>query len=247
MTNMLVSTKILKFNHLKAKLPLSVILVSCISLAIFGCGKGRHPSSTSSQIADVQFLEAENIKEPELSVAKRVCYAYKSKRSAFKTNYHGKDFKFDFSKKDCSSVEDSKVFMAKLKSPVDATTLTWIPVTEGDSFEFMTNIQDDESGYLKQLCERVFRGATISNSLKVNSSETVQVQFKRSNIDQYQINFFSLQNNVQVLMSSDLFKVRTQFDVSNGQILGFDEEITRFKKCASQNKYQEFVHKVIYQ
>lgn len=221
-----------------------IFFFSLFTLLASGCGNNRRPGSEDS-ISNVSFMEVGNIKEPELSIAKRVCYAYKSKRSALKTYYHGKNFSFDISKKDCNGTENAKNFIAKLNAPVEATTLTWIPETLGDTYEFITNVQDEESGYLKQLCERIFRGAQVSNSLTVGSLETVQIQFTRSNIDQYRINYFTLQNETQVLMSSDLFKVRTQFDYVSGQILGFDEEIMRFKKCDQQTKYQEFVHKYL--
>lgn len=211
---------------------------------LLGCGNNRRPSS-DTDIANVAYMEIENIQEPELSIAKRVCYAYKSKRSMLKTNYHNSNFSFDVSKKDCNGVEISKTLLAKLNAPVEANTLTWLLENNDESsFQFITNVQDDQSGFLKQLCERIFRGTTeVSNSLPLTSTETIQIQFTRSNIDQYRINYFNNINNVQVLMSSDLFKVRTQFDFTAGQILGFDEEIMRFKKCDQVSKYFEYTHK----
>lgn len=215
------------------------------SFLLVSCGNNRRPSSEEA-VTNINFMEVSNIKEPELSIAKRVCYAYKSKRSTLKTSYHGKNFSFDIHKKDCQKVENSKNAVYKLHAPVDAQTLTWDTTLAEDpknSFEFILNVQDEESGFLKQLCERIFRGAQVSNSLIIGSSETVQIQFSRSNIDQYRLNYFGLQNDEQVLLSSDVFKVRTQFDYTTGQILGFDEEIMRYKKCEKPGIYQEFNHK----
>ena len=223
-----------KFNIL-------VLLVSSLLLA--SCGNPRKPSSESG-ISEVTYMESASLNEGELSVAKRICYSYRSKRSNLKSNYHNKTFSFNIYQKDCAKNELSKNLNMILNAPTSAQTLTWMPASQEDTFDFITNIQDSDSGYIKQVCDKVFRGEKVSNSITMGGTQTVQIQFSRSNIDQYRLNYFSELNGVQTLMSSDVFRVRTQFDFTAGQILGFDEEIIRYKKCENSDDFLENTHKL---
>lgn len=204
------------------------------------CGGARKPASENIKAA-VEYLEVENIAEPELSIAKRICYAYRSKRASLNTNYHGKNLTFKLSKVDCEKKPAESVISAKVVAPLGEVAHTLSANQTVNDYKFLTSIQDDEYGFISKICQKIYRGLPVSNTVE-DGTELIQVKFFKSKYDYYRINYFTQTAGREIQNASDLFRVRTQTEgATTGTIMGFDEEVTRYKKCSNSDEYAEFL------
>ena len=204
-------------------------------LAISGCGAGvgiKDPSgySTNAQMSVVQDLTPE-----ERTIATRICYAYKSKSSSFRGQaFSGGVFVFALNSKNCVDTRASYNVSSVLK--VSSTGMVFEPDSDKS---FHKTIQTDESGYLSQLCTKIQNNKAVSNTVTETSTK-IQIQFFKDTLDSYTLRYYApAADGVMKITSSETIKVRTQFDLSSGQILGMDESYTIQQTCGSTDKYSE--------
>lgn len=203
-----------------------------------GCGNNRKPSSLNFDV-NSEMLAVQPLTSEELNIASRICYAYKSKAAKFRTDYAQKSFSFRLYQKSCDAVESSRTIEASLNAEFGGEVMSYIPKSAVSSGEFMTAVQTDRVGFLKNVCEKIYRGESISNTVDIDGVKA-QIIFERKNLDRYKLNYFIAtgatgSESKYVIHSADIITVRTQFDWSNGQILGNDEEVIRYAKCSNNS------------
>lgn len=204
--------------------------------SLTGCGNNRKPSSVNFDI-NAEMMAVQPLSSDELSIAGRICYAYKSKGAKFRTDYAQKTFNFRLYQKSCEGAESSRTLEASLNAEFGGEVMSFLLKSVVNPGEFLTTVQTDRVGFLKTICEKIYRGESISNTVDIDGVKA-QVVFERKNLDRYKLNYFVAQGysgkeSKFVIHSSDIITVRTQFDWSNGQILGNDEEILRYAKCST--------------
>lgn len=224
----------------KLKNPSSILFALTLGL-MAGCGSGhggKNPPSmqysTSAQLQAVRNLTTE-----ERNIATRICYAYQSKSTNFKTpDYMGATFNFNISSRDCTDKVDSYIVNSILATDSN-NRLTFQSST---TKPFRPIVQTTEVGYLVQLCSKIQNNLAISNTVSISDSERVQITLFRDSMDAFRIDRFTPNSeNKFVISSSETFKIRTQNNLSSGQIVGMDEVFVKQETCSSNpKKYVEF-------
>jgi hypothetical protein len=102
------------------------------------------------------------LRDDEMSVALRICYAFRSKRAKFSAELIGRDFTFNYQTKSCKSS------VAEVDTRLD-TKLSQLLINGPLSFEsifpgsYLREVQTDLNGFLKGLCSQVLKGETPLN------------------------------------------------------------------------------------
>lgn len=222
----------LQFNHL--------FLMTATMLTIVSCGANKNNSATTGFSSSLAMTTTKDLTTAERTIATRICYAYQSKSTSFKTQtYFGGSYTFNMTKKDCSDRVESYSIVGVLqsKSTGEFYYLTSSPQT------FSSKVQTSNSGFLVQLCSKIQNNLPVSNTA-VDGNTTVQVAFTSTDLDTYTLNYFVPQNNVMKIQYAETFKVRTQFNQGAGQILGMDEVYTKQAVCDGNDaKFSEFSQK----
>lgn len=215
--------RILKFDH---SLIFSFTLVSMIS-----CTSGKAPGS-KNLLTNVM-AEERNLVQDERSIATRICYAYQSKSSAFKTQvYFGGTFTFNVRTKSCGDASENYTITSVLQQDGQGRLVYTAPPAS-KSFEGL--VQTNTSGYLSQLCTKIQTNQSISNTT-ISGGMKVQIEFTKTDLDGFVIRYFSpSQGQGYVIQRAESLKVRTQFNSGSGQILGMDEVFSRQEVCPVLN------------
>ncbi len=202
----------------------NILSFSLLAVTLVGCGGSKAPASRSP--ANIQPFEAGPITPAQRAIATRICYAYQSKASAFRTTpFMGKTFNFNIRQTNCSNEVKEYSLTPVLRYNLDNALEFYIQ----DNINLLaSNVQTDTTGFLSQLCTKIKNNQPISNTFVVNNVQ-VQVEFFRDDLDSYTLRTFINKKDKTLLESADTFKARTQFNISGNQILGMDEVFTRQK------------------
>lgn len=208
-------------------------------ITLSGCGIQSSGSKTNSlSYSTAQSLAPSAIiTGDEKAIATRICYGYQSKALNFKNpTYDKKSFVFNVTDRNCDNVTKTERVTSGLV--VQNGQLIFV---DNSSFNLLENVQTNESGFISKLCAKVQSNLEVSNT-SVENGVTVQVTFFKDTMDNYKISYFSPNAKKQMqIVSADVFKVRTQFNLTTGQILGMDESYSRFVTCSSDpTKFSEF-------
>ncbi len=216
-----------------------ISILSFFMLASCGGVVGIDPSLyyTSEQMSLVQSLSVE-----ERTIATRICYAYQSKSSTFRSkSYDNGTFTFDINSKNCEDTRTNYTVNSVFKSL--NSSLTFVPETDKP---FKSIIQTDKVGYLSQLCEKMFNNMPVSNTV-AEANMTIQISFSRETLDSYTIKYFipavNSQSNLMKIESMETYKVITKPVLGSGQIKGMDESYSSYKTCETSDKFSEYSQK----
>lgn len=220
----------------------SIFLAGLIS----SCGRGNNVAKTTFDTNAI-LSEERNLTVDEINIANRICLAYKSKSTKFRsTEFYGTNFNFQAKKTDCQNVVTSYTVSATLKND-DQNNLAYIPPAGFDpNLRFNRKVQTDVSGYLAQLCPKLAANQAVTNT-STNQNVKAQISFFRDGSDQtdgYIIQVFTKQtNNTFLIDSAEKFKSTTGQDTSGGKIYGMDKFYSTQKVCPStfdKNKFSDF-------
>ncbi len=206
-------------------------------LTIASCGENKNKGGGTSFSVNQSMTATRDLTAAERTIATRICYAYQSKNTSFKTQtYFGGSFSFNMNSKACTETSENYTVVGVLTTGTDGGLMYDTKTTK----PFSAKVQTSQSGFLSQLCTKIQNNLAISNTAVVDNV-TVQVAFTSTDLDTYVLNYFTSQNNVMKISSADTYKVRTQFNQSASQILGMDEIFTRQSVCTSDaSKFSQF-------
>lgn len=205
----------------------NILLLSLATVTLLNCG-GSGAKKKTTELTGTQPLEEAVLPADQRTIATRICYAYQSKATTFRTTpFMGGTFKFDMRHTNCSNQLNQYSLTPVLRYNLNNALEFFQPDT---SKLFAGTVQTDTSGFLSQLCTKIKNNEAINNTT-VNNDVRVQVEFFREDLDAYTLRYFVLDGGDYKFESADTFKVRTQFNLSGSQILGMDETFTRQKVC----------------
>jgi hypothetical protein len=217
----------------------SSLLASC------GGGNSKPPTTFSTKAI---LSEERTLTNDERKIATRICYAYQSKSNSFRSGgLIGQTFTFSAKKTDCQGTLMTYNVGAVLHYDNNNNLLFAPPVLLDPNLRFYQNVQTDTNGYLSQLCTKIKANEEINNTTVVNNTK-VQISFGIEGLDYFLLMYFNKQaNGTYKIDSAEKFKVRTQTNLSTGQLLGMDEEYSTQKVCSSFDKVpnSNFVQKFI--
>jgi hypothetical protein len=212
-------------------------------MIISSCGGGNSVGKKTFSV-DAIISEEHPISTDERNIAARICYAYQSKSKNFRSSgFIGTGFLFSGKKTDCQNNIVNYQINSTLKYD-DNNELIYAPPGNFDTnLRFNKKVQTDTSGYLSQLCTKIYNGEVISNTTNQQNVK-VQISFLREGFDGFLLQYFNRQSDsTYKIDSAEKLKVRTQIDFTTGKILGMDEFYSNQKICGSQfdkNKFSEF-------
>ncbi len=204
------------------------------SIILSSCGGGKSSVQNTFSVSAVM-SEERALSDGERNVAARICYAYQSKSKNFRgADFLGTKFVFTAKNTDCQKSITSYQINTTLKYDSN-NNLTYVPKSGFDTtLKFVGTVQTDTYGYLSQLCDKIKNNQTINNTT-TQQNVKVQITFIREGLDGFYLQYFNKQNDGSYKIdSAEKFKIRTQIDYSNGQILGMDEYYSTQKVCSSQ-------------
>ena len=218
---------------MKRFLPLNhIFLISSALLLISGCGSNNNPISTTFSTSAL-IVAKRDLTIQERTIATRICYAYQSKNTSFKSQtYYGATFNFNMSFKECNNNTSNYTVSGVLTA--SPTTENLLIYSTTNTARFNKKVQTAQTGFLAQLCQKIQNNIPISNTV-INNDSTVQIAFSSGSMDSYTLQYFTKINNVSKISSAETFKVRTQFNITANQILGMDESYSRQQVCSDDS------------
>jgi hypothetical protein len=215
----------MKFTTCKRLLFLSIPLG-----LLSGCGQSSKSSvstvfSTSEAISTVSEITTD-----EKNIATRICYAYESKgNNFFSSPYIGGKFSYTIQNNDCNTTSNYSVVATLVN--LGSGVLRFSPINTSQKFNNI--VQTNNTGYLSQVCSNIKNNITISNTSDMGSV-VVQIHFFKDSLDSYILKYFQKSsNNTYKITSQEIYKVRTQFNFTSGQVLGMDETYISQGTCTN--------------
>lgn len=214
-------------------------LILSTSLILSSCGGGNSSSKFKTTFSIDAILEPErNLTADEVKIATRICDAYRSKSVKFRTTDYGTQFVFSAKRTDCQNVVTNYDVTTIMKYDAQ-DSLAYIPVGPYDpNLKFNQKVQTDDSGYLAQLCPKIWTNQQVSNTT-LQGNAKIQILFFKQDLDGFMLKYFNKQSdNSYKIDSAETFKVPTT--TSNGNIIGMDQFYSGQKACASRFDKIEF-------
>lgn len=212
-------------------------------MIISSCGGGNSVGKKTFSVDALLSTEGP-ISTDERNIATRICYAYQSKSKNYRSSgFIGTSFIFSGKTTDCQNNITNYPINSTLKYDFNNDLIYAPPGNFDPNLRFNKKVQTDTSGYLSQLCSKIYNGEVISNTINQQNVK-VQISFLREGLDGFLLQYFNRQaDSTYKIDSAEKLKVRTQIDYTTGQILGMDEFYSAQKVCGSQfdkNKFSEF-------
>ncbi len=211
------------------------------SIILSSCGGGNSKlGNTSSFNVSAILAEERPLSVDERNIATRICYAYQSKSKNFRgANFLGSRFIFLAKKTDCGNNVTSYQVTTTMNYDQN-NGLSYFPTNTSN--QFFGKVETDTSGYLAQLCPSILTNQPVSNTTTQQNFK-IQISFIREQLDGFVLNYFVQQPDLTYKISNaEKFKVRTQIDYTNGQVLGMDEYYSSQQLCSSldRNKFSNY-------
>lgn len=212
--------------------PAKSVKLIFLSVLLASCGQVSKNNVDTVYSSTEALTSVEDIDLNQRNIATRICYAYESKGNKFNSSdFLGGTFNFNVENVGCSNNQNYIVNSLLVRSTKDGT----LRFASDKANYFNGLVQTNNQGYLSTVCSKIKNNQTISNTIdKLNV--VIQIKFFRDTLDSYIIKYFvrDAKGNVSI-DSSEIFKVRTQFNYTNSQILGMDEEYIKQGSCGENN------------
>lgn len=213
--------------------PLTILILLSLSFTLTNCGGGNSKAQTTFGI-DAILAEERPLSSTEIQIATRICYAFQAKSQNFRsTEYYGKSFAFKGTKTDCQNIKSTYEVSTILKFD-DQNILSYIPDNIFNSqLTFNKKVQTDSSGYLSQLCQKIFTNQKISNTTTEQNIK-IQIAFIKEDFDGFTLQYFNKVNEaLYKIDSAEKFKFTTEVDSLKNKIKGMDQFYSIEKVCPS--------------
>ncbi len=219
--------------------PSGLFLILYFTLILSSCGQNQEDATTSFSTTAI-IAQTRSLNNTERIIATRICYAYQSKSKKFNTSeFLGTNFSFKTNGTDCQDTKKTQSVSTTLKSD-SGTNLYYDPSNLSSNSKFYKKVQTDSSGYLSNICRKIFNNEVISNTA-IQANYKIQITFFRDTLDGYYLQYYAKQSeNVYKIESADKIKVLTQVDYTNGKILGMDMSFSGQKVCTDSTKFSNF-------
>lgn len=170
------------------------------------------------------------LNDDEMSVALRVCYAFRSKRAKFSAELIGRDFNFNYQTKSCRSSTP------EVNSQID-TKLSQLLINGPLSFEsifpgsYAREVQTDLNGLLAGICSQVLKGETPLNFYE-NQDGSSEVIFSTGVYDNIEIRTGAINQLNGPLTVNSVVKMEVLTNqVVSGDLQGLVVKTTRSFPC----------------
>jgi hypothetical protein len=206
---------------------------------VVSCGQQRRGKKTTK--ADfVSAIEPGGapLTSDEIATALRICYAFRSKRTKFRTDMKNFEFRFRFEEENCEKESRAEEARASLRLGSHSDPIEWDINTKAD---YLPLVQTDVHGFISAICESVVRGETPTNTTQ-SGVDLMEVSFKAGSLkDSYTVRMGTKEE-----LEDEEFKVYrvATFEVltnatSAGNFLGLVVSTELAERCESPGRYSQ--------
>ena len=168
------------------------------------CGKNNGVEGEFS-VLGASLSESKTISSDELTIALRICYAFRSKRMLYQSEFINQKFDYDLQTADCEGKEENNYLSTYLREEEDREL-----VFESDySSEFFELMQTDTSGELSSLCAGIMRGENPESTIEVDEFERRQISFSKNEYDQFEVRYAFKEGEQYKVRRIDTFEIIT--------------------------------------
>ncbi len=149
-----------------------LILIGLMTMA--SCGKQSDIAVHNREInirANLNFMRT--LKNNEVNVGLRVCYALKTKRLKYKSYLDGHVFNLKSYKTNCAGAKSVHNFQSLLK--VSSSKSMTYETTYQD--HHISDVPTDQNLPMSVICSQLFNGEVPENTIQLNSKERIQFEF----------------------------------------------------------------------
>lgn len=223
----------------------SLLIILSFTL-LSSCGQSdNEPARLKEAQIGAELSTGETLSGGSKDAALRICYAFRSKNSAFRTinGLLGSTFSFTLNYTDCSN---SKRAENEALATTLAQTLQSAPLIydSTNTHPYMKEVQTHQHGELASLCQSLIMGEDVQTVVSVNSEQKKEFRFGTSDqLDHYSI---SIANKTISTRGSQIFAiteehryfVNTTSDASNRKGVVYNYSFR--KACSSDTQLEEF-------
>jgi benzoyl-CoA reductase/2-hydroxyglutaryl-CoA dehydratase subunit BcrC/BadD/HgdB len=219
-------------------------LVLSVSIIASSCGGGNlNNKAITSFNVNAILAEERPLTSEEIKIATRICYAYQSKSQKFRSSeYFGSKFIFSGKNTDCQNTSTNYQISTTLKYNAQNTLEYVTSPFLNSALTVNKKVQTETSGYLAQLCPKIFTNRSVSNTTTAQNYK-VQISFIRNNLDSFYLQYFNqVADSSYKIESSERFDVVTDIG-SDYKINGMDQFYSAQRVCPSaydKNKFSNF-------
>jgi hypothetical protein len=218
------------------KLLLIITLISSCGLDSNKRRDGDRPVNFSQSIS----AGGAPLSDQEKSIATRICYAFRSKRSTFRSELIGNVFNFKFNKTSCDGSKENDQYSTVLRQVLQSAPLVY---DSDNSNHFYKNVQSDQHGHLQQICKSVLNGETPLDTFDYLGG-IAQVRFFSKLGDNFEVVLArkkSALDSEYLPYQAERYTVLTSSGAT-GELLGLISKSKKYTPCAQgglDNEVQE--------
>lgn len=216
------------------KLSLLAVVASCGRE--YGEGS-RAPTSVGGELGEERRLSAN-----EKSTATNICYAFRTKKSAFFADHLGSVFRFQIEERDCEGKEYNETIDTILKQPL----LSQPMVYDTDNQKMIyKEVQSHDYGFMLPICEALFQGNEVTNTFDSGLGDKMSLSFKEADgqhiiVEYARATLDESGNQKYEIYQKDDFKIEINSNAQPPQY-GMILEIKRARICeASERTYRYY-------
>lgn len=217
--------------------------VACLSILLFfSCGRSYEEEADADNVAfngGTQSIEANSkLSNSENTIAQRICYSFKTKRTTFSVEKIGSTFDFRLKNISCSDAESSGIISTTLVKDLSSQELRFSAVTQTSYF---SQVQTDITGYLEETCTEVLQGRTGYKNLIKESTGYEFSYLALNDSDQVSIKYGSLSESGDSYTVEGVITLKVATANSYGELQGVVSSATQILPCqTSGSKIQTF-------
>lgn len=225
----------------------NLLYISILSL-LLSCG-GHKGSKKVDRVDFGATLSATGspLTDNEMAIALRICYALRSKKSLFRSEKIGSDFRFKIENESCKGDKSDEFLNTKLKE--NGSNLYYESVNPSQSIDYNDLVETHDTANLINICTEVFKGNNPNNTIQMSFDDIFKVVFFNEIYgDGYEIHYGRRQNSLSNdfdLRQMNRFYVLTS-GVPAGSYQGLIHVFEKRVRCANNGtQYSTLIQKFV--
>ena len=178
--------------------------------------------------------------EDQMAVALRICYAFRSKRSNFRTEYMGNSFRFKTTRTSCNEPGQRVEYLnTTLRQNLESDPMTFDTTTD---LKYFKKVKTHQDGILSNICDQVIKGETPVNVFDHKNGVAEVTFYENLGVDNFSVRYGSKSSALQVdfdPVKIENFKVLTS-SASSGNLIGLVYESDRYEPCSGSSESSYF-------
>jgi hypothetical protein len=217
----------------------NLLVLTLFSLASCGYDRGE---VTPAETDIGKVVKAESIiQDGELATAQRICYALRSMRTKFRSDFLNHIFHFQVSNRKCdASVNTQTDYTVETRLVVPFQQGPMIYDSASSDF-YYSEVQTNQEGHLTTICEDILAGRATTDTVQQTQRLKKQITFDNASGTAFKVNYAAERPSPEgpqfIVYKSEVYTVKTA--TNSGDHLGLVEKIDMAEECAEGSAYPQ--------